>query len=240
MTKISVITVVLNKADYLGDTIHSVLSSKNNHDIDHIIIDGGSTDGTVDLLNKYSGHLYYWASEPDLGIYDAINKGWRVASDDSLILILGAGDRLLALPENNEFITNNTVVYGEVQVNDDEYFIPYSNWRLRYYNSLHHQGLLVPKSVHPEAPFNIRYQKYADFDFNQRLYRLGARFCYDPNFKSYAMPGGVTGKFSLAETVRITLGNFGATQAALTILAYFALRCIPPLRRLRPYVQGSI
>jgi glycosyltransferase involved in cell wall biosynthesis len=74
LKKITVITVAYNAKDQLENTINNVLSFGSDY-VEHIIIDGGSTDGTVDLLEKYSNKLRYWISEPDHGIYDAMNKG---------------------------------------------------------------------------------------------------------------------------------------------------------------------
>lgn len=231
---LTVITVVRNGAEFLEQTILSVTRPRPVT-TEYLVIDGGSTDGTVDIIKRHSDGIRYWISEPDRGIYDAMNKGWAAAVDGSHILYLGAGDLLLSLPEEAEQYRPDTVLYGTVEVGRDHCFVPHSDWRLKYYNSLHHQGLLIPKGLHPAPPFDCRYGKYADFDFNQRLYRRGVRFRYHPELRSYAMPDGVTEEFSLAETVRITRKNFGAAHAILSILAYLALRCLPPLKRLRPY-----
>lgn len=90
--RFSVITPCLNRADLLGATIESVLEQEHN-DFEHWIIDGGSTDGTLDLLKRYS-HLRV-VSEPDRGLYDAINKGIRLATGD-VIVLLNSDDLLVA------------------------------------------------------------------------------------------------------------------------------------------------
>jgi glycosyltransferase involved in cell wall biosynthesis len=71
MPLISIITVVYNSASTLEQTILSVINQTYKN-IEYIIIDGGSTDGTVDIIKKYENHLAYWVSEPDKGIYDAM------------------------------------------------------------------------------------------------------------------------------------------------------------------------
>ena len=76
---ISVITVVLNGERYLEETIQSVIN-QTYPNVEYIIIDGGSTDGTLDIIKKYEDKIDYWVSEKDKGIYDAMNKGIRVAS----------------------------------------------------------------------------------------------------------------------------------------------------------------
>lgn len=86
---ISIITVTLNRADTLRDAIESVLSQTVR--AEHIIVDGGSTDGTLDLVRSYGNHFSKVVSEPDEGIYDAMNKGIRMASGE-IIGILNADD----------------------------------------------------------------------------------------------------------------------------------------------------
>lgn len=78
---VSVITVTYNRADTLEDTIRSVLAQTYSN-IEYIVIDGGSTDGTLDLLRRYEASIDYWLSESDAGMYDAMNKGIRLASGD--------------------------------------------------------------------------------------------------------------------------------------------------------------
>lgn len=81
--KISVVTVTYNSAATLEETILSVLN-QTYHNIEYIIIDGGSTDGTVDIIKKYADRFAYWISEPDSGMYDALSKGFKKATGDIL------------------------------------------------------------------------------------------------------------------------------------------------------------
>lgn len=90
--KISIITVVYNNVSQIKKTIDSVLEQTYN-DIEYIIIDGDSTDGSVEIINTYSTQLAYWECEKDNGIYHAMNKGWKRATGD-YCLFLNSGDYL--------------------------------------------------------------------------------------------------------------------------------------------------
>lgn len=90
MKKLSVITINYNNCDGLKKTVKSVIS-QNIKDFEYIIIDGGSTDGSIDVIKTYSDRIDYWVSEPDRGIYNAMNKGIDVASGEYCIF-LNSGD----------------------------------------------------------------------------------------------------------------------------------------------------
>jgi len=88
--KISIITVVLNNKHYIEDCIQSVVG-QTYPDFEYIIVDGGSTDGTIEIIRKYEKYISKWISEPDCGIYDAMNKGIELASGD-VVGILNSDD----------------------------------------------------------------------------------------------------------------------------------------------------
>ncbi len=88
--KVSIITVTLNSEKYLEDCIYSV-QRQNHKDIEHIVIDGKSSDGTLSIILKHADHISYWISETDRGMYDAINKGLQLATGD-IVGILNSDD----------------------------------------------------------------------------------------------------------------------------------------------------
>ncbi len=100
--RVSIITVVYNGKNTIEDCIKSV-AGQTYPDIEHIIIDGGSTDGTLDVIKKYNNKINGWISEPDKGIYDAMNKGMKHATGD-VIGILNSDDIYA-----DEFIMENVV-----------------------------------------------------------------------------------------------------------------------------------
>lgn len=236
--KISVITVVKNGVCHLEETILSVIEKEVTSEIDYIIIDGGSTDGTTDIIKKYADHISYWVSEPDSGIYDAMNKGWSAAADNSFILFLGAGDRIISFPGSMGCYRQNDVLYGSVRMGERTVFKARADFHLKLYNALHHQALLVNKALHPGPPFNCQYRVYADFDFNQRLKKNEAVFVSVPDFIGYACPGGVSDRHCFSESLRIISVNYGFLWATLAFTGYYAMKIIPFLKRLRPFKES--
>lgn len=215
--KITVIIAVYNAERYIEDTIKSALNRKVKTDL--IIIDGDSDDKTVEIINKYRSSLYKFVSEKDKGIYDAFNKGWNLAHPDSFILYLGAGDKLIRLPSIDSLMKAD-VVYGKVILNEDGIFRSKTGFVLKLGNTLHHQALLVKKKLHPISPFDIQFSLYADFDFNQRLYKKKVGFVYDDSFLSYALPDGVSANFDEEQSLKIVEKNFGKFYSYLARLFY--------------------
>lgn len=230
--KITIVTVVRNGVDDLEQTIESVLSQEYGN-LDYIIIDGASTDGTINIIERYEARLKAWLSEPDQGIYDAMNKGWSLA-DNSYVLFLGCGDRILSLPKTLPAENAPDVVYGHVLL--DEYLIFKSSIgpQIRIFNSLHHQALLIKKCIHTRPPFNLNFPRYADFDFNQRLFKSKASFAFSSDLKAFAKPGGVTQELCLDESLNVIRKNFGCFWGVITVLVHRCLRLIPLLKCLRP------
>lgn len=218
---ISIITVSFNAAKTIEQTILSVVNQTYSN-IEYIIIDGGSTDGTVDIIKKYEDKITYWVSEPDKGIYDAMNKGWKIAKESSHILFIGADDKIINLPTES-FMKEypNTIIYGEVQL-ADRVFYSVCNWKLRLGNTLHHQALLVPKKLHIQPPFNTKYPTYADYDFNLRLYLQGNKFVKNLDFKGFALPNGVSHHLNKKEMTTIVKENQGIFYSFLSS-TYFSL-----------------
>lgn len=214
---VTIITVVKNGEKHLESTIQSVINQSYDK-IEYIIIDGGSTDGTLDIIRKYENFISYWISEPDRGLYDAMNKGWRLASENSYILFLGAGDKIIQLPDFSKNNEPTLAIWGRVMIEDSKIYNSAADFRLKLGNTLHHQALLISKSLSIQPPFNTRYKVYADYDFNCRLLNQGVKFQFSEDFISYASPAGVSGKLSLKESLQVVKINFGFVWTFLSIL----------------------
>jgi len=121
---LTVITVVYNGAEYLRQTIESVV--RQQYDLEYIIIDGGSTDGTLELIREFEDAVDYWVSEPDKGIYDAMNKG-IACSNGKYLLFLNARDELAVdLAEiGDAFAGDHVLIYGKANMLEDDRTLVY-------------------------------------------------------------------------------------------------------------------
>ena len=91
--QLSIITINRNDAQGLEKTLESIWKKQSFKDFEHIIIDGASTDNSINIIKKYASHLSYWVSEPDKGIYNAMNKG-IIKAKGNYLLFLNSGDWL--------------------------------------------------------------------------------------------------------------------------------------------------
>lgn len=204
---ISVITVVFNGEPNLEETIQSVINQTYDN-VEYIIIDGGSTDGTVDIIRKYDGQIDYWVSERDGGIYDAMNKGWLLATCDAFILFINNGDLVIAIPNLGNLAPDNVYV-GSVKLAGGGMFNNKIDFRLHLGNTIHHQALLINKQISPKQPFNIRYKIYADFDFIQRLYLSNYNIELIDGLSTYSPPAIASKELNIFEMTTIVYNNYG-------------------------------
>ncbi|SHJ99355.1 Glycosyltransferase involved in cell wall bisynthesis [Reichenbachiella agariperforans] len=214
---ITIICVVLNQADELNQTIQSVKSL--NRKVELIVVDGKSNDGTLDIIKGHDDFINSWISEKDNGIYDAFNKGWNMASENSHVLYLGAGDKILKLPKES-VLRFSDVLYGNVILEGRYTFISKADFRLKLGNTLHHQALLVKKSLLKASPFDTNFKTYADFDLNQRLLKSGAVFSSCPNLLASAIPDGVSHHFNWKESLSVVRHNYGIYLTGLAFCYY--------------------
>ena len=168
---VSIITVVFNDKNIIK-TIESIIPFLNDK-VEAVIVDGNSTDGTRELIQKYADRIKI-LSETDKGIYDAINKGVSLASG-TYILHINSGDYLLDIPIETllKWQNNSDVVALSfpVLMNGKDVFYPSWNWRMRFKNTLHHQGTFYRRNI---DFYDISYRVFADADLNKKLYNLNS------------------------------------------------------------------
>ena len=178
MNKISIITITLNSEKYLEQTIHSV-TQQTYPNIEYILVDGGSTDRTLDIITKHEPQIDEWISEPDDGIADAMNKGLRLATGD-YILFLHSDDYLL-----DEKVLERIVPY--LNTKRDVYLCSiYQSWGeslrlckprgltswMNLKTGVLHQGALCSRALFEQiGEFNTSYTIAMDYDFFLRAYR---------------------------------------------------------------------
>lgn len=163
---VSIITVVYNAVSTIETTIQSVVDQQYD-EVEYIIIDGGSTDGTIDIIKKYNDKIALWISEPDNGIYDAMNKGVAYAKG-KWILNINAGDTLISIPVeilSKTSIEQFAAICGSVLLDNKVKLKAKYNWTLKIRNTLPHQSLFYNKKM-IYADYNLNYKVYADFAYN--------------------------------------------------------------------------
>ena len=185
---ISIITINLNNKQGLERTINSVLSQTYFDKVEYIIIDGGSTDGSKELIEQHKDKLYYWCSEPDRGIYNAMNNGITVSTGDYL-LFLNSGDYL---SENTVLervfpYLQYDIVYGNEWKVNERYKGPYEakypdklDESFFRRTSLPHQSTFIKSELLKENHYSEDYKIISDWKFFIESFRSGKTYKHMP------------------------------------------------------------
>ncbi|MDE1248446.1 glycosyltransferase [Vibrio aestuarianus] len=235
--KVSIITVCYNSEKTIGDTINSV-ASQTYRDIEYIIIDGGSTDSTNDIIKRYSGDVDVYLSEKDEGLYDAMNKGIKLASGD-VIGILNSDDFFVSQSSVSDLMSgfnqlNIDAVYSDlvyVQADDTGKVTRLYSSKI-FRKSLIRFGLMLPhptfyakKSVYEKCGFyKLNYRVAADFEFIARCVKKGMIFNRVPKITVKMREGGISSSGFMwrihqnAEIVRACRENGIYTNLAMVAL----------------------
>jgi len=186
MPIVTVITVVRNDIKGIEKTIQSVIQ-QSYPNIEYILIDGESTDGTVEVVKKFTKNISYFISEPDKGLYDAMNKGAKVATGE-WIIFMNSGDRFhdsqilsKIFINNEEKIVNKSVVYSDTIAEFSK------SKQRRTARSLKliwmgppacHQSTIIKRKYFKIKKFNLDYFVGADYDFAYFVFKNGGDFIY--------------------------------------------------------------
>ncbi|MFC1680187.1 glycosyltransferase family 2 protein [Pseudomonadota bacterium] len=182
--KLSIITLTLNSEKFLEQTITSI-ENQTYKNIEHIIIDGGSTDDTLHIIEKHKKNSNLWSSEPDNGIADAMNKGLGMATGD-YILFLHSDDYLIdprALERVSRYLNDDIDIYMFQVVLEDQGGQRLScnkslGWWTNFKISSCHQGHICSINLFRNiGRFNTRYKIVMDYDFILRAYRAQIKSC---------------------------------------------------------------
>ncbi len=172
--KISIITIVYNNVRDIEYTILSVLKQTYSN-IEYIIVDGASNDGTMDIISKYRDNISTVISEKDNGIYDAMNKGLALVTGD-YVLFLNSGDELYDEHTVETIVSKGNdadIIYGETKLVDEQRHIvgnrrhktpPHFDWKsFQYGMNICHQAIYVKRDI--ASPYDLKYQLSADIDW---------------------------------------------------------------------------
>ncbi|MCU1323324.1 MAG: glycosyl transferase family 2 [Acidobacteriaceae bacterium] len=169
---LSIILVFFRDRDEVREILSSIVPFLCD-ELEIVIVDGFSEDGTVEVLREFGDHIDFWHSEPDTGIYDAMNKGLS-ASLGTYVLHLNAGDRLLCVPwqQLRQCAKDKVdVVYGRVLLDSRIEIMSQTSFLSKLDNTWHHQGTFYRRTAH--LGYDTSYATGADFDHNQRLLKSG-------------------------------------------------------------------
>jgi glycosyltransferase involved in cell wall biosynthesis len=205
---ITIITVVYNSVDLIEDTVKSVIS----HDLsnfEYVVVDGGSTDGTVEIINKYLDKISVFVSEPDKGIYDAMNKGISLSSG-KFVGFINCGDKLLDLPLKE--ISNNSdslINCFPVLLSSGDIMFPHNGPLLKVKNTLPHQGCFYKKS--DSLIYDTKYKIFSDFNLNQKAYKNKQQISvFESPVVAFHDEGGVShDKRNSKEIFEVVKSNYG-------------------------------
>ncbi len=249
MIKISIITVSYNSAATIKDTIESVIS-QTHPNVEYIIIDGNSKDGTQDIVKSYGNKIAKFVSEPDKGIYDAMNKGLQLASGD-IIGILNSDD-VYASPNVIEKVTtcflNDEVelVYGDLNyVQSKNMNVITRIWKAGKYQSKSfyygwmppHPTVFVRKEMYQKAGhFNLNLKSAADYELMLRFFvKHDCKSAYIPQILVKMRAGGVSNS-SLKNRFKANKEDRLAWQMN-NLTPYFFTLQLKPIRKISQFLR---
>lgn len=200
---LTIITVVYNNVRDIERTIKSVICQTYPY-IEYLIIDGNSTDGTVDVIKRYAEHISEWISEPDKGIYDAMNKGLGRATGD-YVLFMNSGDEIYAEDTVAQVFASAPdadIYYGETEMYDADWqsiglrrhaIPPQFNWRsFRFGMNISHQAIYIRRSI--AGRYDPRYQLSADIDWIIRAAKKANKVVNTRRLVAKYLVGGMSKK----------------------------------------------
>lgn len=183
MPKLSIITINLNNCEGLNNTLKSVVAQSFT-DLEWIVIDGGSTDGSCELIEQHSNLFSYWVCQPDSGIYNAINKGIAHASGD-YIQILNSGDTLFEETTLEKLFLNNLdadINYGDALLHYpdgstiDKHYPDSVSLNYFIHDVINHQATFFKRQVFDSHPYDEKYLIASDWAYCLEAVCRGLRF----------------------------------------------------------------
>lgn len=227
--KISIITISYNVKDKIEKTITSVINQTYSN-IEYIIVDGNSKDGTIDIINKYRNNINIIISEDDYGIYDAFNKGIKNATGD-LIAFLNAGDYYETdycnfvneyFPQSGNFLSTNVSLYNK------------KGDCIILYPSFPNKKIFSPPFLHPSlvvrrnlflklGNFNLKFKTFSDFDWMLKLISSNLSGIYINETKVHFEYDGISSKYNPKEYIMVLKNNEYKIYQIFFSVIYYSL-----------------
>lgn len=238
--KISIVTVVRNNVSEIAETMAGVLDFQPGVELEYIVIDGASSDGTVAEILKRRDELAYFVSEPDAGIYQAMNKGIRRATGE-VIGLINAGDRYFpgALARVADAFADprrleNSVFWGDAEYSRLGRVRGYRPENLRRGAFALHPTMFVPRRVYERVGlYDESFRLLGDYDWMYRaVHEFGVEPLYCPALIAFYREGGLSDRniiTCLKDELQVKI-RYGASPAAARIL--FAMKIIKNLPRI--------
>lgn len=235
---LSIVTVTWNCAGTIGKTLASVQAVKQ-HGIEYIVVDGVSTDGTLEIVRRYDALVDLLVSEPDTGIYNAMNKAVALArgeyvlfinGDDELVTV-GFPEAITALRDQKADIVCTTTILAEEGV--DGTALVAQPYRLPFFNAVPHPSSFVKTSLLKTLPFREDLRIASDYDFFLQAYLSHRSFRIIHAVTALHRPGGTSSdrQRSIDEISRIRRERLGWRVHAFDIV-HRVYRVLKPLARL--------
>ena len=243
--KISIVTISYNAITEIEKTILSVINQTYTN-IEYIIIDGGSTDGTVNIIKQYVDKISIWKSEPDHGVYDAMNKGIKLASVE-WILFMNSGDTfhdnmvVADIFQNTKYADKVGVVWGDTDFYDGDKFVekskktPFTKTVMPYRTGMgiSHQSMFTRTRLAKELMFDLKYRISADFGMAYKIYKSGWKFIHiDRIVANYDINGISSQPENGIETLHETMAIFRESNSKFSF-QYFIYLLFTLLMRLK-------
>ena len=239
---ISIITVSYNAASSIEQTILSVINQTYSN-IEYIIIDGGSTDGTIDIIKKYDKKIDFWISEKDKGVYDAMNKG-IINAHGKYINFMNTGDTFFNELVISNFVSkaNNsaTIIYGDTMIYLSKGKFHQKPKDIKLINSqmiFGHQATFILTTYHQDNLYDISYKSSADYNFIYQAYNKGVEFQYIPFIvANYNGAEGISKNIFLSkiEDRKIQKKNVTKVWILSLYIKYFIQKCKDAILYLLP------
>jgi glycosyltransferase involved in cell wall biosynthesis len=239
---ISIITVVYNGSKTIEQTIQSVLNQSYKN-IEYIIIDGGSTDGTIEIIKEYEKDISHWTSEPDKGLYDAMNKGIALAKGELIGMINSDDwyelDAVKIIVDSYIENPQKRIFHGDrYDIDNDgnkrKYRFNQSKFKFKYFSmTFNHPSMFIHRDIYKEFKYNIEFKSISDYEFVLKVFlKYENSFLYIPRtYVNYRLDGISAKQSMIAELKEGSIARLNAGLNYHHVIVFIFLKYIRAILR---------